>query len=218
MPKLSSHVLLLATSLVFAPSTAQANDEAWKTRPYLSPNLVFSAIDSSAGSRLFAGIGGQGGFIMTQQDKTIPLTVRTRASGTWFVTSGGGGGDLRVGSFVGPNATLFSAEIGVDLFRNQFSSEDWTLPRSIGIDLPINIVVGPELVQVVAGATPALLFNNSRRVDWSATDEFGFGDEFEWHVGGQIGLPIFGFGLTYTRRVMAPDLVSHGVGFGISLK
>ncbi len=53
-------------------------------------------------------------------------------------------------------------------------------------------------------------------MNWKSTDAFGFGHEFEWRVGGAVNLGAFGLALTYTRRVIAPNVVTQGFALGVT--
>jgi hypothetical protein len=129
---------------------------------------------------------------------------------------GGWGAETRVGSFLGYRRLLFGVELGIDVFRNDYIGREVALVESFGVDVPLSLKVGPKLVQGVASIAPAFFMDPERKVDWSTSSFPGFGDEFEWSLGVEIGLPIVGISLTYKERMVA-DAQIRSLQFGLEL-
>jgi hypothetical protein len=123
--------------------------------------------------------------------------------------------ETRAGSFLGYRRFLWGVEIGVDVFRNNFSGEEVSLVDSLGVEVPLSLKLGPKLIQAVATVAPAYLEDPERRVSWSG-EEWGVGHEFRWSLGVEIGLPIVGVSLAYQEKRVAGGTV-QGVLFGLEL-
>lgn len=192
---------------------------SWSPKPYVKPNIGVSIYGAGGSTSTAIGLGAQGGFkYFNEEDPPVPLGGRTRVSGTYlFSTDGGSGHDVRLGSFMGPSFKLASAELGLDVFNNGYSAGLASIPNTTGIDIPLNATLGPDVVYVLGGVTPAVLFNPARQVDWSTVDAFGFGHEFEWRLGVQLNIPVMSIGLTYSKRFMAPNIINQGFMLGVSV-
>ncbi len=206
---------LILTLGLCAPRQASAQEgEAgprWQVEPYWRPVAGISSF-SSGGS---TWVGGRLGATAGVHYWKAPLLGRTRVLGAYTTGTGVSGLELRLGSFMGPHKEYWGAEAGVDLFWDRFTADGYDLlPGSVGIDLPVNLHLGPQEFYGLAGITPAILFAPERRVDWSSTDAFGFGHEFAWQLGLGAHLGRVGAALTYSRRIVATGVYS---GWGISL-
>lgn len=208
---------LTAVSLLAA---APAHAGSWDPKPYIKPNLGFTLYGDGTTNASAVGLGAQAGFTyFNSEDLGVPMAGRTRVSGTYqLVTSGGPGGghDIRLGTFMGPQFKLASAELGLDVFHNGITLGNYQLDNAVGLDIPLNVTLGPQQIYALAGITPTLVFDPDRHVNWKAVDAFGFGHEFEWRVGAALNAGPIGLGLTYTRRVIAPNVVTQGFALGVS--
>ncbi len=209
---------LLPLSVAAAPEAEESAQDAtpakvpWQVEPYFRPVAGLSSFVGSSGTHTGVRLGATAGVHYWK----APLLGRSRALAAWTTGSSGLSGlDLRLGSFIGPHQTYWGAEAGLDLFWDRYSVDgNDMLPSSAGIDFPLNLHLGPERIYALAGVTPALLFAPERRVDWSATEAFGFGHEFGWQLGVGARLGRFGANLVYSRRVVVSGV--HN-GWGISL-
>ncbi len=149
-----------------------------------------------------------GGAVGFTYDVGENLNGRTRVEGTWLQSLDGDGRDVRVGTFVGWRNPAGGFEIGLDLFQNRYSLRDLKLHDSLGIELPIRMYVGPEIIHGIVGVSPALLQHPERRVDWQdATLLGGFGHEFGWQVGVGSQIRKTRVAVTYSRRQVAGDVI-----------
>ena len=136
------------------------------------------------------------------------LAGRTRVEGMWLQALDGTGRDVRVGTFVGWRNEFGGIEVGVDVFQNRYDLRDLYLHDSLGIEVPVKLFLGPELVHGVVGISPALLQHAERRVDWSeATLQGGFGHEFGWQVGVGSQIRQTRVAVVYSRRQVSGDVI-----------
>jgi hypothetical protein len=210
--------LLLVAALVAAeePSARVAGESApspWSVDPFLRPVLGLSRYSGDDGAHLGLQLGASAGLAIWR----APFLDRTRILAAW-TTGGLDGLDLRLGSFVGMEKEHWGFSVGPDLFWNRYAAGgDDLLPLSGGVDLPLDVHFGPERLFVLAGLTPALLFEPDRRVDWADAAEegaFGFGHELAWRLGVGARVGRAGFNLQYSRRRVVGGVLS---GWGLSL-
>ena len=208
-------LLLLCFGGLLSPSDAQAAD-GWKNRPYLNlgGGSGFANIQTGDGDEWALLLGSEGGFRYSQRDGS--LEGRTRVAGKGMGVLGGWGSETRAGTFLGLRRMLIGIEIGVDVFKNDYIGKEVALVESFGVDVPLSLKLGPKLLQGVATISPAFLMDPERRVDWSTTSRPGFGDEMEWSLGVEVGLPIVGVSLTYKERMVA-DAQIRSLQFGLEL-
>jgi hypothetical protein len=207
-------VLTLCSGLFF--STASEAGEGWKSRPFL--NLAggsgFAQIISGDSEEWALLLGSEVGFRYSQRDGS--LAGRTRIAGKGMGVLGGWGSETRAGTFLGLRGTLIGLEVGADFFRNDYLGEAIALVDSFGVDVPLTLKIGPQLIQGVATVAPAFGMDPERRVDWATTSAFGIGDEFEWSVGFELDLPIVGVSVNYKERIVA-DAQIRSLQFGLEL-
>jgi hypothetical protein len=162
-------------------------------------------------------LGAEVGVRYAQQGEGIPTWAgRTRVAGAYgFGLPGVKATDVRLGSFMGPVFKVLSFESGLDVFRNELTVDGDGLEPSFGVDVPLLATLDLKIPSFWAGIGTAYLFEPERRVDWSETDEFGFGHEFQYLLGAGVR---FGIHLSaqYTHRVVATGLEqTFMVGIGI---
>jgi hypothetical protein len=200
---------------LFLSTSAQAG-EGWKNRPYLNlgGGSGFAQIQSEDSQEWALLLGSEGGFRYSQREGS--LAGRTRVAGKGIGVLGGWGSETRIGTFLGVRRMLFGVELGVDVFRNDYVGKEIAFVDSLGVDVPFSLKVGPKLIQGVATVAPAFAMDPERKVDWSTTSALGFGDEFEWSLGVEVGLPIVGISLTYKERTLAGAQI-RSLQFGLEL-
>jgi hypothetical protein len=218
MNRRNRFLLPLVTTLFlgfFVSGESEAR-EGWKSRPFL--NLAggsgFAQILSGDSEEWALLLGSEVGFRYSQREGS--LAGRTRISGKGMGVLGGWGSETRAGTFLGVRRTLIGLEVGVDFFRNDYLGEEISLVDSLGVDVPLTVKIGPKLLQGVATVAPAFGMDPERRVDWTTTSAFGIGDEFEWAVGVELGLPIVGVSVSYKERIVA-DAQIRSLQFGLEL-
>ncbi len=127
---------MIALLLALA-GTARAGE--WtEPRPYVRPILNIGYV-SVNGQGTAQGIGGaEAGFVTREKDGVLLDRTRAQAVGMYGFTSGSLGGDLRVGSFIGPDTKAIRLLTGPDLFYNGYGvpgAPDYFLAWSPGLDI-----------------------------------------------------------------------------------
>lgn len=159
-------MIAIATALLLT-STAEASD--WREpKPYVRPVLNVSAV-SVNGSFFAIASGGAVGGVTTRYKEVPHWYSHTRASaiGSYGLTTGSLGGDLRLGSFIGPDGKLARLQVGPDLWYNGYGvigAPDFHLPWSPGVDLSTvaTLKIVKEL-HLVGEATPGWAFLPDRQ-------------------------------------------------------
>ncbi len=198
---------LMALFVVFATFFGLSSDAlAGKDREvYIDPGFGLWSVTEQNQLDPVMRAGGAIGFTYEVGEN---LGGRTRVEGMWLQGLEGDGRDIRVGTFVGWRNTAGGFEIGVDVFQNRYDLSDLSLHDSLGVELPVVLYLGPEVLHGIVGISPALLQHSERRVDWStATLQGGFGHEFGWQVGVGSQIRKTRVAVVYSRRQVSGDII-----------
>lgn len=192
-------------------------DPGWENGLYARPQLggsTYTSADDVTTSAL--GIGGEGGLRYWQVDKPYPrLRGRTRVQLQYLISSGSVEGmDVKVGSFIGPTWKYLGFSTGIDVFWNRYVWNEVPLDPTVGIGVPAIVTAGSDKVGVYGGIEPAYIFNEDRRVDWSETDDIGFGHQFTVMTGVHVRIDTVVVGVGYSRTVTVSGVHQ---GYGVSL-
>jgi hypothetical protein len=189
--------------------------EEWRSRFYARPMVAGSSFTGPDGETQTAlGIGGEGGIRYWEVNKAFPrLRGRTRGTIEYIMSLGTTGMAVKAGSFMGPAWKNFALESGLDLSWDRYEWGDVTMEPTIGAGIPVIASAGIKGISVYAGLQPTWVNNEDREVDWSETDEFGFGDEFSTFLGGSIAIDDMSLTIGYTRRVTVFGVQQ---GYGVS--
>ena len=189
---------------VAAETTTEPKPE-WAYAPYVQPILDFTIYDPGGlkGAYTIVNLGLEGGVHYKMQGDQIPTWAgRTRVSGYYgFGGEGVQSWELRGGSFIGPVFKRLSLESGLDFFGNQLTIDGDGQVASAGIDVPLLARLDLTIPSVWGGIGTAYLFDKERRVDWSETDQFGFGHEYQYVLGAGIKAGIR-LSVEYTHRIV----------------
>jgi hypothetical protein len=192
------------TTTIATTEVTQPKKE-WAYAPYILPILDFTLYDPGGlkGTYTIVNLGLEGGVHYHQKGNDIPTWAgRTRVSGYYgFGGEGVQSWELRAGSFIGPVFQRLSLETGLDLFGNQLTVDGDGLVPSAGIDVPLLARLDLTIPSVWGGIGTAYMFDKERRVDWSETDQFGFGHEFQYVVGAGIKAGVR-LSVEYTHRIV----------------
>jgi len=195
-----------------------SNKGPWKPKPYFEPFVnaaIYSGSGASSSVDVGAALGAQAGIRYHQENGM--LQGRTRLSGAYILTSGGTGTDVRLGSFMGVRPKLAGAEIGLDVFRNEYNGSAVALAPTTGVDFPtVRVQLGPQQAYLLGGITATWLGEESRQVDFTQLETFGFGHEFEWQAGLSLGLSRLRLMGVYYQRTVAGG-TSQGLAFGLGI-
>ena len=185
--------------------TTTTPKKEWAYAPYVLPILDFTIYDPGGfkGAYTIVNLGLEGGVHYRQKGNDIPIWAgRTRVSGYYgFGGEGVQSWELRAGSFIGPVFQRLSLETGLDVFGNQLTVDGDGLVPSAGIDVPLLARIDLTIPSVWGGIGTAYMFDKERRVDWSETDQFGFGHEFQYVVGAGLKAGVR-ISVEYTHRIV----------------
>jgi len=189
---------------------------SWKHRFYARPLLTGSTFTDNAGNTYTAvGIGGEGGIRYWEVNTPLPrLRGRTRVAAQYITATDSSGTEVKVGSFLGPAWEYFALESGLDISWDKYEWGGVPMDETTGVGVPVIATTGVSIITVYGGFQPTWMNNEARRVDWDATDEFGFGHQFATFAGVSLAIDDMNVGVGYTRTV-----TSIGVqeGYGLTL-
>ncbi len=183
----------------------------WVARTFAAPDVGVAGVVQDLDEPFFLAFGGSAGIKLTQQGGWFFGAVRVHAD--WIIGTDKRGHQVRVGLFGGLHHEWWGLELGVDGWRNRYALEDFILPASFGMDLPLQLAGGPRQLHAVVGIAPALVVLDERRVDWDQAEILGFGHEFKRWIGLQTRIKHVVLGLVYYQRQVHGELVQ---GFTVS--
>ena len=139
-------------------------------KPYIQPVLSGGAVSVNGNTWVQVTGGAQGGVFVRDRDKPHWLShTRALATGTYGLTSGSLGADVRVGSFIGPDGKLVRYLIGPDVFYNGYGrsdARDYQLTWAPGVDVSNQLLFKLSKPVVLIGElTPGWVFARSRQSD-----------------------------------------------------
>jgi len=139
-----------------------------KTKPYVRPVLTGGVISVNGRTHAQATGGVVAG--ATVRDRADPhwfSHTRGLATGTYGLTTGNLGAQVRAGSFIGPDGKIFRYQIGPDVFFDGYGqpgAEDLHLPWSPGVDIVNSLLVKLSKPLVLRGdLTPGWVFVPERQ-------------------------------------------------------
>jgi hypothetical protein len=169
----------------------------WTYRPYVTP-----------GGGLTIANGG------TSVTGAVDVGVRywkskwkgdLSAGGSYTSGSALSGYDVHGGNEFGRREKWWGASVGLVLFYNGYLATDTTaaLDPSGGLDIPVELTLGPKKYYVYGGVTPSFLFNKTRHVD-----TLPFGDELEWEVGAGLKLKWITAEAGFNQRITTVGVIN----------
>ncbi len=115
--------------------------DPWLDRPYILPRLNARVVSVDDLTVVQAVVGLEGGFVRRwTADPHWVSQTRAIGLGIYGLNTESVGGDLRLGSFVGPDLKPVRLSIGPDFWFNGYGSAeslDYWLPWSPGVDVPV---------------------------------------------------------------------------------
>lgn len=187
-------------------------------RPYAVPRLSANYIQvNGVGAAQLVG-GGEVGVILRDRDIPHWLSLsRFSAVGLYGLGTNSLGGDLRVGSFIGPDGRFARFLTGPDVWYNGYGTPealDYHLPWSPGVDLRNTVLLKlSEPFKIAGQVTPGWVFSSKRQtaiedlvviheltasaVAMLQTEGFSFtlGVQRSWNAAGVTNSVILGAGL-----------------------
>ncbi len=122
-------------------------------------------------------------------------------AGVSYTTGAGlNGFDVHAGDTIGYRTKYIGASIGGVAFYNAYSDSTGkeVLAPAAGVQVPVEVTVGPRKYYAFGGAAPAWLFEPSRHAEDAL-----LGDEFEWSVGAGVNFKAFDAEVSYVSRTTA---------------
>jgi hypothetical protein len=150
-------------------ATASSAGEWREPKPYVRPLLNVSAVSVNGNFFAIASGGAVGGVRVRYKKPPHWLShTRAQAVGSLGLSTMSLGGDLRLGSFFGPDGKVARLQVGPDFWYNgygQVGALDYHLPWSPGVDLATvtTLKVVKEL-QIVGEVTPGWAFLPDRQL------------------------------------------------------
>ena len=197
----------------------QQSKGAWKKKFYARPALSGSTFTTADGSTTTAlGVGGEGGLRYWEVRKPFPrLRGRTRGTLLYIVSTNATGIEAKMGSFMGPWWKYLGLESGLDVSWDRYEWNGIQLEPTMGYGIPFIATTGVKFISIYGGFQPTFLSTPERRVDWSETDEFGFGHQFSTFTGVHLTLDDMSVGLGYSRTITAFG-VQQGYNLSLNLR
>ena len=118
---------------------------------------------------------------------------------------------------MGPWWKYFGLESGLDVSWDRYEWNGIQLDPTMGYGVPMIATAGVEFISVYGGFQPTFLSTPERRVDWSETDDFGFGHQFSTFTGVHITVDDMSVGVGYIRTVTAFG-VQQGYNLSLNLR
>ncbi len=151
--------------------TVQGFGATWgKPKPYVRPILTGGVISVNGDTHALATGGAVAGVTVRDRDDPHWLShTRTQVTGTYGITSGSLGADVRVGSFIGPDTKLIQYQVGPDLYYNGYgttTAPDYFLAWSPGLDLRNTVLLKlSKPFKLYGELTPGWVFTPARQSD-----------------------------------------------------
>ncbi len=183
----------------------------WVVKTFAAPDVGVAGVVQDLDEPFFLAFGGSAGIKATQEGGWFFGAMRVHAD--WIIGADKRGHQARAGLFGGLHHEWWGLELGVDGWRNRYELEDFSLPPSFGLDVPLQLAGGPRQLHAVVGVAPALAVNPDRRVDWEQAEILGFGHEFKRWIGLQTRIKHVVLGVVYYQRQVAGEVVQ---GFTVS--
>ena len=192
----------MITLMLALMPTASAVD--WgDPKPYAFPRLSggYTVVNGQGYGQVSGG--GDVGMTIRALDKPHWLSM-SRVSGllTYGINSGSVGGDLRVGSFIGPDGKLVQLMTGPDIWYNGYGQPlavDYFLPWSPGVDLRNTALLKlADEFKLLGEITPGWAFSKPRQ---SAASELVLFHELEMGAYAFLNLKSLSLTLGYTRTI-----------------
>ena len=205
--------MITAMTLLAWIGTADAQE--WKSKPYVDPILNAGAVIINGNTYGQVSGGAQVGIRTRYSEKPNWLNdSRLRGVVQYGIPSNSLGGDVRLGSFIGPNTKAILTQHGPDVWFNGYGKTDavdYYLPYSVGIDFRNQVIFKlGQGFNIITEATPGIPFNPAR--------QGGPLDPIEFTALGALSIRTGGFGLLvgYSRRYSSAG-VTEGIILGASL-
>lgn len=172
----------------------------WNFRPYVSPGGGLTISDG--GTAITGGVDVGARYWKDKWKGDLS------AGGSYTTGALLNGYDIHAGNEFGRREKWWGLSAGLIGFYNGYISEDGKseLDPSVGLDIPVEVVLGPKKYYLWGGVTPSFLFNETRHVE-----SLPFGDELEWGVGAGLKLKWITAEAGFTSRITTVGVINTPV-------
>jgi hypothetical protein len=162
----------------------------WGYRPYVTPGGGVAITDGGTS----VSAGADVGIRYWKKNWKGNLAV----GGSYLTGDVLNGYDIHAGNEFGRREKYWGLTAGLIGFYNGFIPKEGAkaLDPSMGIDVPVDLIVGPKKYYAYGNITPSFLFNEARRVE-----TLPFGDELEWGAGVGVNLKWITAELGFNQRI-----------------
>lgn len=169
----------------------------WTYRPYVTPGGGLSIL--SGGTAITGALDL--GVRYSKEGWKGDLSV----GGSYTTGAALQGYDVHGGNIFGRREKYWGLTGGLVLFYNAYGEPGsaGALDPSVGLDVPIEVTVGPRKYYAYGGVTPSFLFNEDRHVEG-----LPFGDELEWGVGAGLKLDWIALEVGFTSRITTIGVIN----------
>jgi hypothetical protein len=170
----------------------------WSVQPYVKPGGGVQITNN--GTSIVAG--ADVGLLYTKKKITGDAYVgASYSTGDTY-----NGYELHIGDQTGTRQKYWGLTGGLEGFYDGYTAKNGstTLAPSLGLDVPIRLVVGPKKYFVYAGVTPSFLAEKSRHAR-SLPQPI---DELEWSVGAGLNTKWATFKAGFTQRITASGVIN----------
>lgn len=169
----------------------------WNYRPYVSPG---GGLTIGSGGASVTG-GADVGVKYWRKEWNGDLS----AGGSYTSGTALTGYDMHLGNEFGRREKWWGVSLGAFGFYNFYATTEATtsLEPSIGLDVPLQLTLGPKKYYAWGSITPSFLLNQDRHVPG-----LPFGDELEWGVGVGVKLKWITAEAGFTSRITAVGVIN----------
>jgi len=139
----------------------------WKFQPYIAPGGGVQ-IATGSGTSVKSGIASVN-LGLTQKHK--PWAGDAMVGVSYTTGSANTGVEFHVGESFGAREDFWGASLGLTGFYDTFYGAP-----TLGVDIPIEVIIGPKKYYGYLGYTPTYVSNPDRKVE-------GFANETSWNIG-----------------------------------
>jgi hypothetical protein len=171
----------------------------WRYQPYVTPG---GGLSITGGGTAIVG-GADVGVKYWKKQWQGNLT----AGGSYTTGDALTGYDIHGGNEFGRREKWWGVTAGAMLFYNGYVADNGdALDPSAGLEVPVEVILGPKKYYLYGGVAPAWLFEETRH-----TSTLPFGDELEWSVGGGLNLKWITAEVGFNQRITSVGVINTPV-------
>jgi hypothetical protein len=169
----------------------------WTYRPYVTPGGGLAIANGGTAITGAVDVGARYWKKSWKGDLSV--------GGSYTTGTALSGYDIHGGNEFGRREKYWGASLGLVLFYNGYLATETSeaLDPSAGLDVPVELTLGPKKYYAYGTITPSWLFNETRH-----TDTLPFGDELEWGVGAGLKLKWITAEAGFTSRITSIGVIN----------